>query len=268
MGIDQVTAEFIRVKYSNNDLIRAKGGFTFGVFKEMILELAQQFRKQEGRFYVLLSLDEAEHFRGFMHARKGQSLIEGEKGAASTAAALWMMGDYDATLLEASSGFVAASGSQQSAMIDCYRFMNSDTYYNNISLTVLLRTLESDPCESREKWWTIVRACRRRRQVSIDSTIPISTVFSTKDEFEFMEFKAIIKRVQTGLQDRGMLIFDAFRSFNSSNSGLLSCSEFYGAMEYLGITFTPQQVYDIVRKVAVQNEVRRSVSPLCFLILF
>ena len=51
-----------------------------------------------------------------------------------------------------------------------------------------------------------------------------------------------------------MFVFDAFRAFNSSHSGLLSCSEFYGGLEWLNIRLTPDQIYDLVRKIAVDNE--------------
>jgi hypothetical protein len=234
-----------------------KGGFTFGVFKEMVTDIAVQFRKQDGRFYALLSLDEAEHFRGLLHATRGSPLVVGEKAVTPTSAALWMLVDYEMVLLESSTNFCGAKGSHHGAMVNSYRFLNSDTYFTNPSLTILLRILEQDPCEMREKWWNVVRACRRRRQVVLDGSVPISTVFTTKDEYEYMEYKAIVKRVQHGLQEKGMLIFDAFRAFNSSHSGFLSCSELYGGMEYLGITFTPPQIYDLVRKVAVQAEVGR-----------
>jgi hypothetical protein len=70
-----------------------------------------------------------------------------------------------------------------------------------------------------------------------------------------MEFKAIVSRVQIGLADIGMLVYDAFRAFNSSNSGLLSCSEFNGGLRFLNIQFTPPQIYDLVRKISIQNEV-------------
>ena len=46
--------------YLHNDL----GGVTYDVFKAVVRDLANLFRKQEGRYYVLLSLEEAEHFRG------------------------------------------------------------------------------------------------------------------------------------------------------------------------------------------------------------
>jgi hypothetical protein len=133
--------------------------------------------------------------------------------------------------------------------------MNSDTHFDNNGITVLLRILESNNCEAREKWWTEIRACRRRRQISLDGSTPLVTVFNTENEFDFMEFKAIVARVQCGLQERGLLIFDAFRAINSSNSGLITCSELYGGLDYLNIPFTPQQVYDLVKKISLLNEV-------------
>ena len=45
-------------------------------------------------------------------------------------------------------------------------------------------------------------------------------------------FHLIIHRY--ALFERGLLVYDAFRAFNSSNSGLLSCSELYGALDFLG----------------------------------
>lgn len=221
----------------------------------MIHDIVVQFRKQDGRFYVLLSLEEGEHFRGLLHAKFGKTLLAGETGI-PTSAALWTMGDFEAIRLGVSHGHVGSTAAQHSSMVSSYRFVNSDTYFDANTLTVLLRILESDPCELRERFWTVVRACRRRRQIMVDGSVPVMTVFTTKDEYEFMEYKTVVKRVQIGLKDRGMLIFDAFRAFNSSNSGLLTCSELYGGIEFLGITFSPQQVYDLVRRIAVQTEVR------------
>jgi len=51
-----------------------------------------------------------------------------------------------------------------------------------------------------------------------------------------------------------MLVFDAFRAFNSSNSGLLTCSELYGGLDYLGIPFSAEDIYDLVRKLSITNE--------------
>merc|ERR1711871_728172 len=74
------------------------------------------------------------------------------------------------------------------------------------------------------------------------------------DEFIFIEFKALVERVLLGLRERGMLVFDAFRAINSSNSGLISCSELYGGCEFLGISVTPEQIYAFMRRLALHNE--------------
>ena len=177
------------------------------------------------------------------------------KNTAITTAALWVIADFNVFLLGNSKSFIPSPSAQQSSMVNSFRFMNSDVYFDDKSLTVLLRVLEGNTCEGREKWWTDVRACRRRRQIACDATMPVVTVFNTTTEFQFMEFKAVVERVKWALKERGLLVFDAFRAFNSSNSGLMTCSELYGGLHFLGIPFTPDQVYDLVRKVAVYNEV-------------
>jgi hypothetical protein len=165
------------------------------------------------------------------------------------------MNDYDMSLLAASENYQNTNSSQYTAMVNSMRFINSDTHYKDTGLTVLLRILEDDSCEQREKWWTEVRSCRRRRQIALDGSVPLLTCFNTVNEFEFMEYKAVVSRVQAGLNDIGMLIYDAFRAFNSSNTGLMTCSEFYGGLDFLEIPFTPQQVYDLMRRICIHNEV-------------
>jgi Ca2+-binding EF-hand superfamily protein len=260
MGFDFISAADLLSKYDSGP-----AGFTYDVFKNMVRDLANQFKKQEGRYYVLLSLDEAEHFRGVIHGRKGFPLLPSEASSAlttggaaiggKTTAALWVLADNTAFMLGASKDFAQAPPAQHSAMVNSFRYMNSEVYFDDNSLTVLLRVLEGNSCEEREKWWTDVRACRRRRQIACDASMPVVTVFNTTTEFQFMEFKAVVDRVQWALRERGLLVFDAFRAFNSSNSGLMTCSELYGGLDFLGIPFTPDQVYDLVRKVAIQNEV-------------
>jgi hypothetical protein len=52
-------------------------------------------------------------------------------------------------------------------MVNCFRFLNNDMHFDDKALTVLLRVLSDDDKEYREKWWTEVRACRRRKQESL-----------------------------------------------------------------------------------------------------
>lgn len=240
----------------------------FDQFKETVRSNSALFRKRDGRYYTILSLVEAEHLRSILHMRSNRSALlpsEASKGLGDsiTTVKLWSLCDFEVSLFGSFGGQSSAlPGSQMelsnkfqhSVMTNCYRFMNSDTHYNDPSIVVLLRVLQSSTLEDRQQWWVDIRACRRRNQQPIDGSTPISNVFTTLDEFSFLEFKAVVERIRVGFVERGMFIFDAFRAINSSNTGLMSCSELYGALEWLGISFVPEQVYDLVRKIAVGNE--------------
>ena len=109
MGIDAISIELIQLQY--DELIRSKGGFTFGVFKEFVLDLASNFRSiNGGKYYVMLTLEEAEHFRGVLHARQHVPLLKSEAasedgGKNITRAALWFLGEIDMSLLASSKGY-------------------------------------------------------------------------------------------------------------------------------------------------------------------
>lgn len=245
-------------------------------FKALVEKQAALFRQEDGRFYVMLSLLEAEHMRSVMHMRRGMdltSLIAGsdiieskseEKSSVmvksnaainETKATMWTLGDNDAVMVGTTGkNITAAHRNQHSAMVNTYRFLNSDVFFDDESLMTLLKVMNPNSCETRELWWSDVRACRRRLQLPWDGAMPISTLFTTNDEYQFLEYKSVVERMRGAMQERGMLVFDAFRAFNSSHTGLLSCSELYGALEWLNLRFTPNQVYDFVRRVAVDNE--------------
>ena len=139
-------------------------------------------------------------------------------------------------------------------MVNSYRFLDSDMFFDDVALTILLRILEKNPVEERIKWFMEIRSCRRRRQIGFNSLYPVNTIFTTKHEFQFMQYKSEVARIQFELQEKGMLVFDAFRAFNSSNSGLMTCSELYGGMEFLHIPFTPDQIYELIRKLSIDAE--------------
>jgi hypothetical protein len=165
------------------------------------------------------------------------------------------MGDNDVTLLANSKGWVpAATKGPHQSMVTSFRFVNSEIYFDETSLTLLLRILESNSCENREKWWNDVRACRRRRQVSWDMSVPISISFQTQHEIEYVQYGVTVSRIRSALQEKGMLLFDAFRAMNSSSSGFLNCSELFGGLDYLDVPFERNDVYDLVNRLSANGD--------------
>lgn len=110
-----MSVDAIEKKYAI--MMQSKGGFSFGVFRELVKDIVMTYRKQEGtRCYSLLSLQEAgnssvyisvyisrsipiyvspEHFRGILHGRAKQNLLESEKSESNqsliTSSGLWLM---------------------------------------------------------------------------------------------------------------------------------------------------------------------------------
>lgn len=70
----------------------------------------------------------------------------------------------------------------------------------------------------------------------------MSRVFLVPDEFHLLQYRATIAAVRRRIEAKKLPVRDAFIAFNSSKTGALSCSEMYGALEWLGIRVTPSQV--------------------------
>ena len=97
-----MTPEDIFTQYTS--LIASSGGLNFAAFKAIIKDQINMVSTQRGNFFVLLSLQEAEHLRGIIHGRMGRPLIDGE-GESQVAAGMnewdiklcnanmWTMGD-------------------------------------------------------------------------------------------------------------------------------------------------------------------------------
>jgi len=258
LGIEFITPDGLMAMHAEN--IAACGGVTFKIFRDICIAVSNMFTRHEGKYYVLLSLQEAEHLRGVFHSRIGQPLIPNEANGVApisengkfTAACMWLLGD-EAVQLAVSRDYSVSNPAHHSVMESGYRFLNTELFFDNKALIVLLRALEENPTDEREKWWLDVRSCRHRRQQAIDNSTPIHTVFTTSTEYLFLEYKATIQRVQMELQERGFLVLDAFRAFNSSQSGLMTCSEFYGGLTYLDLEFTKDQIYDLMSKLAIDQ---------------
>jgi hypothetical protein len=56
------------------------------------------------------------------------------------------------------------------------------------------------------------------------------------------------------MRARGMLLYDAFRAFDSDHNGVLSAEELYGGMTWLGIELTPKQAKELASKMDVDGD--------------
>jgi len=203
-----------------------------------------------GRYFVTLSLAEAESLRAVLHARHARPLSS--SGAAVTLALHVLSGADSACgsrVLDASLNHVSPSADadpELATVRQCYRFINSETTYSPAEQMLLLRGLQRNAPHPRETFFAAACAARRRVQLGWAGT-PLARVFSITHEFAVLRQHAAMGRIRALLAARGLYTLDAFRAFNASQNGLLTCSELFGGLTWLGLSVGPPDVYEMMR---------------------
>jgi Ca2+-binding EF-hand superfamily protein len=197
-------------------------------FDELKHYLTQRmfYRVQAGRYYVALSLFEAECMRAVMHQQSGLPLIPG----LDTSVAL----STGRTDLDATYGYEPAQSFQHSTAHACMRFIDSQVNYQPRELTLLVRCLQNNALEARYNYFVEVRSNRRRKQTD-PATTGLSKVFITADEHHLLNYKIAAGRITALLKSRGMYPRDAFVAIDRDRDGLLSTEDLKLGLDWLGL---------------------------------
>lgn len=212
---------------------------TFEQLKHLLAKRIQS-NVQAGRYYVALSLAEAECMRAALHGQSGAPLVPQR----DTIAAL----RTEQTLLDTSTGYEPAQSHQDLTVKACYRFLDSATNYSQKDLNLLLSALQQNTCEKRESFFVEVRSNRRRNQIDPAST-SLSKVFVTADDHHMLNYRIATGRVTALLKSRGMYARDAFAAFDTNRDGMLNGEDLRRGLEWLGLKMDQSLVSDIMKEV-------------------
>jgi len=201
------------------------GSITFDELKHYLTQRTF-YRVQSGRYYVILSLFEAECMRAVIHQQSSLPLIPGK----DTAVAL----RTEKATLDCSHGYAAAQSFQDSTAQACFRFFDSQINYQPRELTLLLRSLQNNELERRYNFFSEVRSNRRRKQID-PATTSLSKIFITADEHHLLNYKITAGRITALLKSRGMYPRDAFAAIDRDRDGLLNFDDLKKGMEWLGL---------------------------------
>jgi Ca2+-binding EF-hand superfamily protein len=197
-------------------------------FDELKHYLTQRmfYRVQAGRYYVALSLFEAECMRAVMHQQSALPLIPGRDTAVSLST--------DRTQLDATYGYEPAQSFQHSTAHACMRFIDSQVNYQPREVMLLVRSLQNNKLEDRYNYFVEVRSNRRRKQID-PATTALSKVFITADENHLLNYKIASGRITALLKSRGMYPRDAFVAIDRDRDGLLNTEDLQLGIEWLGL---------------------------------
>ena len=117
---------------------------------------------------------------------------------------------------------------------------------------MLLRALQQNPKADRALWFTDVRSCKRRAQTPLGGRIGknnIAELFSIDDEYNLLQYRAMVSSVRSRIAQKGLFLLDAFRGFDVDRDGSLNCTELYSGLRWLGLDVTADLVHNIMQTV-------------------
>ena len=223
---------------------RTVSALSFEELREVLI--SGRYRQIEaGRFFVLLSLQEAETIRCILHLKTGQPLFPGGPDVALSLRCI----PAGNRLFDSSFNYKPHTSYQGAVANNCFRFIDSVMHYAPSELNVLLRSLPVPPIERRLFFSNVVQ-CRRRLAKNWRET-PLSKIFTLEDEWAMLAQRAQAVRVREAVKTRIGTLHDAFIKFDYDQNGLLSPGEIYGALEYLNVPdLTPNDVLFFVRSIS------------------
>ena len=252
VGGDEAALSALARRIANN----ASGGADAGVTLEDLKNAVRTmniYGIQDGRYYVALSLAEAESLRAAMHGAK-RELLEGAGDGklvpfASTEVGLRIAAPGGGgALIEATSGYEPAELFQAATATQCFRFVDSQVDFEDHELSLLLRSLQGNSCADRAEFFERVRAVRRRAKTPWQAT-PLAKALTTADEFAMLASRATSARVRAALRKNKMRLLDAFRAFDGEQLGRLTYEGLYGGLTWLGMDITPSQMMELAGKI-------------------
>jgi Ca2+-binding EF-hand superfamily protein len=208
----------------------------------------QTFNKADkGRYFAAVSLEEAECLRGILHAFQDKPFVSGSRSS--------MALHYGEHSMEASFGFSRGPELQRRTAVQSFRFIDSQLHYSRAEVSVLCRALQPNPVAERITFFNEVRSCRRRAQQPWEK-LSIAPILKTSDQFQLLELHAILSAIRLRIVSKGMKSFDAFRAFDYDRDGMLSCSELFGGLLWLGMCVVEADIYAIMKHIDSKGDGR------------
>ena len=228
------------------------GALRVPAFEFLRLMQAQEFLCGEsGRYWVALSLREAEAMRGAIHAAMDHniSLLEGRATAVGLRVGELLLDAIGPPLPDGTPApYFAPPRQQLHSAVQALRLIDCQHAFNSYQCRLLLRMLRTDACDERRRWVADVGGCRRRPQVRLEALrgTGLPTVFRVEDEYHMLVQSATVWRISTEMRTRQLGTHDVFHTFNGSRNGLMSCGELGAGLAWLGLPVSETDLHALV----------------------
>eukprot|EP00300_Choanocystis_sp_HF-7_P021583 c20799_g3_i1.p1 GENE.c20799_g3_i1~~c20799_g3_i1.p1 ORF type:complete len:1755 (-),score=536.14 c20799_g3_i1:28-4776(-) len=202
---------------------------------------------RRGRYFVAVSLREAETLRKIIQGTRAKkdTLLSGKAMGTNCVAALRMVQSEEnmaTAMLDDSFSFPDYRDPQLIQSSSILRFLDSQTYYGDEDLSLLIKALQNNTPYKRQLQYEQLLKSRRRKREDWRAT-PLGVAINCSSEFDFINSSALSILIDLKMGEDSLSITEAFTRFDRDNDHALDAGEMFCALEWLGLRPTPQQVY-------------------------
>jgi Ca2+-binding EF-hand superfamily protein len=215
---------------------------SFDQFREFVQARSANRSGGSGRHFVAVSLKEAESLRRLIHTQH-PLLAPAKDGAHQVSIGLRML---NGALLDRSPTYTPASIGPQTLALQSMRFINSEFFFNDAQLSLLLKALQANKPVKRLAFFENLLRCRRRDRTRHNDT-PLNALFHLADEYALLSYRAKVARVRFCLKGLSLSLQDAFVKFDALGDTYLNTTELaFALIEYLRLPLTMSDVSQLM----------------------
>jgi len=207
------------------------GGLQIGAggVKELITD-SELLSQETNRYWVLLSLAEAETIRRVLHIRIRQ---QKPLFASGTCVALHCITASD-LVMDRSISMPPPPEFQRHLSHQSIRFLDCELMFSESDIAALLYAMPETPPARRKIFFKNLLMVRRRARNRFEGS-PVAQLFNMPDQWTLIKAKAWQQKVRKAIADQGLGLADAFNMFDSDGNSKISASELFGALNWLGL---------------------------------
>jgi thiol-disulfide isomerase/thioredoxin len=194
------------------------------------------------RNFVAVSLKEAESLRRLIHTYHPLFAVQADESQQVSIGLRLLNG----ALLDASPAFKPVDAGQQTLALQSMRFVNCEMFYNDLQLSLLLKSLQHNVPLRRQAFFENLLRCRRRDRRIFKDT-PLNSIFLLADEHSLLSYRAKVARVRFCLHGLNLSLQDAFVKFDALGDTSLNTTELaFALIEYLKLPLSMEDVAQLM----------------------
>ena len=160
------------------------------------------YRLEEGRFFLLVTLEEAATLRALLHT---YNQYKPKSGASPPSIALRLC--PNGTLLDSSGSFVNGPLTQVDRALQCLKFFNGESSFSPMEARLLLRSLQTSSVKSRFSFWKNMSGARRRVETMDQDT---DEALRHENEAEYLASSSLAHRCLVELKRRNWGLVEGY----------------------------------------------------------